>query len=456
MRPAHGKFKFKKDLPISTRELLSHLNSSLYTRQTLVSLFRTFLENVIEDRLNAVVVMKIANTDHIESVISRLNYSPAKVYVINTSGVKTIHGENFHHIELDSPVIDKEEFLVVMAEKFSAMVYWSQMSTEVYGLLQGAWSFNPGDSRQLADYLAFLSNDSELKEDLNDLKADRRYDERFTTIMTKLVTSLENRQRDLICANKELKELHDKSLQNERLAAIGQVSSVIAHELRNPLGLIDLYAKILLNNLKNITIEDPEQQEIFGTAMNAAETIKNSTGNLEKILSELLNYSKPLDLDRTSSDLRGLVEEVYNLIQPSAEEKNIGLKLRYNVSQDVEVKFDWLKLNQALLNVVKNAIEASKAGDTVYINVDCRSTDGTVYIKVSDSGKGVTEDHVDKLFTPYFSTKPNGTGLGLAHARKVLKAHNGDIELLSTSPNGTTFALILPGKYSPISNIETF
>lgn len=446
--------KFRKDVPISIRELLGHLNNGLYTRQTLVSLFRTFLENVIEDRLKAVVLMKIDNTDNIESVISRLNYSLADVFIINTEANSFICGENFKFINIDSPLIDKEEFLVVLAEKFSATVYWSKMTSEIYGLYQGTWSFNPGDTRYLADYLLFISGNNELKELLTDLRADRRYDERFTTIMTKLVGSLENRQRDLICANKELKELHEKALQNERLAAIGQVSSVIAHELRNPLSLIDLYAKILVSNTQNLQVEDKEQQEIVNTVVSSAQTIRNATTNLEKILSELLDYAKPLELDRSCNELKNVINEVCNLIKPSFEERNVNLKFKYNVAQDIEVLFDKLRLSQALLNIVKNALEISGPGKSVFINVDGRSADGTVYIKIVDQGPGIPEDNLHKLFTPYFSTKTNGTGLGLAQARKIMKAHNGDIEVLATSPEGSTFALILPGKISLMLDSE--
>lgn len=456
MKTSKQKAKFRKDVPISIRELLGHLNNGLYTRQTLVSLFRTFLENVLEDRLKAVILMKIDHTDNIESVISRLNYAPAETYVINTKPGTSVYGENFTFLEINSPLIDKEEFLVIQAEKFSATLYWTNMTSEMYGLHQGAWSFNPGDARYLADYITFISDNDQLKDTVESQKADRRYDERFTTIMTKLVGSLENRQRDLICANKELKELHEKALQNERLAAIGQVSSVIAHELRNPLGLIDLYSKLLVTNCNNLELENEEQQEIVKTVTDSAQTIRNATSSLDKILSELLDYSKPLELNKNNTDLKGLMEELTNFVKPMFEDNNIGLKLNYNVPDDVTVQFDKDRLNQALLNVIKNAMEISSPGKTVFIKVDCRSSDGTIYIKVIDNGPGIPEDNLAKLFTPYFSTKQNGTGLGLAQAKKILKAHNGNIEVLSTSTNGTTIALILNSQDAPLQSIETF
>lgn len=455
MKSVKTKLKFRKDLPISIRELLGHLNNGLYTRQTLVSLFRTFLENVIEDRLKALILMKIDNTDNIDSVISRLNYSPADVFVFNTEPGSFIYGDNFHFLNIDSPLIEKEEFLVILSDKFSATVYWSNMTSEIYGLYQGAWSFNPGDARYLLDYLLFITENPKLKIFLEDIKPDRRYDERYTTIMTKLVGSLENRQRDLICANKELKELHEKAIQNERLAAIGQVSSSIAHELRNPIGLIDLYAKILINNAENVSVLDDENKEILNTIIGSAQTIRNATSNLDKILSELLDYSKPLELEKNSTDLEEVINDIYNLVKPAFEDNNVGLKVKYKVSHDIQVAFDRVRLHQALLNVVKNALEVSPPGKSVFLNVDCRSTDGTVYIKISDQGPGISEEAMKKLFTPYFTTKTNGTGLGLAQARKIMKAHNGDIEILSSSSDGSTFALIVPGKYTPLINIET-
>ena len=176
---------------------------------------------------------------------------------------------------------------------------------------------------------------------------------------------------------------------------------------------------------------------------------------MDKILSELLDYSKPLELEKTSIDLEGVINDIYNLVKPAFDDNNVGLKIKYKVSQDIQVTFDRVRVHQALLNVVKNALEVSPPGKSVFLNVDCRSTDGTVYIKISDQGSGITEEAMKKLFTPYFTTKTSGTGLGLAQARKIMKAHNGEIEVLSSSSDGTTFALILPGKYSPLLNIES-
>jgi signal transduction histidine kinase len=103
------------------------------------------------------------------------------------------------------------------------------------------------------------------------------------------------------------------------------------------------------------------------------------------------------------------------------------------------------KIRQALINLLKNALEASPADSTVRVSIVHRNGDPQLYIKVSDEGQGVNPANIQKLFTPYFSTKGSGTGLGLAHSRKILQAHGGNVELLSSEPDkGSTFALVLP------------
>ena len=103
------------------------------------------------------------------------------------------------------------------------------------------------------------------------------------------------------------------------------------------------------------------------------------------------------------------------------------------------------RIRQALINLIKNALEASPQDSTVTVTVAKRENDRHIYIKVRDEGTGVDDKIQQKLFTPYFSTKGNGTGLGLAHSRKILQAHGGSVELLSTkAAEGSTFALILP------------
>jgi signal transduction histidine kinase len=289
--------------------------------------------------------------------------------------------------------------------------------------------------------------DPHLNQILDQTTIDRRYDDKINLLITSLVNGLENRNRELIQVLEQVNDLNQKVVETERFAAIGQLCSVIAHEIRNPLGLIDLYAKLVedqfakMIDINAISMES-DKQEIL---LKNLSQIRQATVSLGTILNELTDYSRPLQIQKESTNLVKLVQDVCDFYMPSYEEKSVHLILpEPDNTASYEVEVDCGRIRQALINLLKNALEVSPPNSTVKVSVASRRSDRYLYIKVSDQGPGVDPKVVGKLFTPYFSTKGNGTGLGLAHSRKVLQAHGGNVELLSSSKDGATFALILP------------
>lgn len=422
----------------SIRALMNHISIDMFTRETLVSLFRGLLETIIESRYKAIILIKINNIQNFQGLINRLKYSETKVYIYSNND----EDASFNKIAGIEQLAANDEFIIILDDSFSASLYWDETTSDVFGLCQGFCSLNPYDARQISDYLQTLAYNKSLDAELASLKYDRRRNEIFTTILKKLIGSIDSRQRDLICANAELQELYNKNLQGEKLIALGQLCSTIAHELRNPLGLIDLYAKILSRNVEKISVDIPDTKT-FETLTNAAETISKASLNLEKILTDLLDYSKPLTLEKTENNLKETVEEVINLIKPSYDEKNINLSFNYALEKALFIKYDKFKVSQAILNLLKNAVEVSKEGDTVEVSVECRSGDNKVYIKIKDQGKGIKPEDREKIFTPYFTTKKEGSGLGLAQSRKIMETHRGSLSIISTSSRGTIFGLSL-------------
>ncbi|OGI23044.1 MAG: hypothetical protein A2287_00475 [Candidatus Melainabacteria bacterium RIFOXYA12_FULL_32_12] len=397
------------------------------------------METVIENRYGAIVLIKIKNTESFQGLLNRLKYSELKVYTYSDKA----ESESFIQVKLNNPELEDDELLIIIDEKFSACLFWNETTSEVFGLCDGFCSLNPYDSRQIIDHLQTISFNDELNVDLSQIKQDRRRNENFTMILRKLIASLESRQRDLICANTELKELYNKTLQTEKLAAIGQLCSTIAHELRNPLSSIDLYAKIISKNIEKIN-SDIKEDKIAESLNNAATCISNASKNLESLLTELIDYSKPMTIEKSDTNLESALDELTNLVKPSFEEKEVKLSLKYSLNKGIQVKFDKIKLNQAILNIIKNALEISKKDTNVEILVDNQDNDDMVHIKIQDQGEGISPENKEKIFTPYFSTKERGTGLGLAQARKIMEAHGGSLNIISTSPNGTIFGLTLP------------
>ena len=423
----------------SIRDLFDYVEPDSYTRQTLATIFRCFLETIIENRYPSVILARLKNSQVFQGLLNRLKYTESKVFAYSDNI------EGFEHIITDHAGLENDEFLVIVAERFSACIYWNEAESDVFGLCEGFCSMNPDDVKSITEFLQEVAYDKNVEKELSNILQDRRNNEKFTTILRKLVTNLESRQRDLICANTELKDLYQKTVHSEKLTAIGLLCSTIAHELRNPLGMVGLHAKIISKNIEKLEIKD---KEILESLTNSANSISNATQNLETLLTELIDYSRPMSLEKNETNLEKTVLEVINLIKPSFEKNNINLSFKNQLNHKYKVLFDSTKVHQAVLNIVKNALEVSKPEDKVKIIVNYNKDDDSILIKISDEGPGISEEHRKKIFTPYFTTKKDGTGLGLAQARKIMEAHGGNLLISSTSEKGTTFVLSLPSEIS--------
>ena len=174
--------------------------------------------------------------------------------------------------------------------------------------------------------------------------------------------------------------------------------------------------------------------------------ICQATVGMERLLSELTEYARPLRLRLQPTDIAGLVADVCKFYRLAYAQKLVTLTWTDPKTLLETLEIDADALRQALLNLLKNALEASPAGRTVSVDISRqRQHESYLTITVSDEGCGVPAGDLEKLFTPYFSTKAHGSGLGLSHSRNLLRAHGGDVALLSgASGKGAVFALILP------------
>ncbi|MDD3013188.1 MAG: ATP-binding protein [Candidatus Gastranaerophilales bacterium] len=414
----------------SISKLMNHITCEIYTKQTLVSLFRCLVETILESGNNSVILIKMKDTKDFQGLLNRLKYSESNVYSYSEIG----ESDNFTRIEVNDSYLLNDEFLVIIADRFSSCLFWEETKTGIY---QGFCSLNPDDTNKIFEHLQLISNNKNLEKDLSELKQDRRSNEKFTTILRKFTESFENQQMDLICADTELKELQKKVNQSEKFTSIGQLCSTIAHEIRNPLGMINLYAKIISKNADEV-----KSTAISKSLKGAASTITSAITNLEDLLTQLSNFSKPLTITKTFDDLNVAVNDVVNLVKPAFDEKLVNLSIVNKFNNKIKIDFDRPKISQALLNIIKNALEISKQGDMVELFITLKD-EKTVSILVKDQGTGIALKDRAKLFTPFFTTKKEGTGLGLARSKKIIEAHGGNLNLISTDESGTTFELTL-------------
>lgn len=412
--------------------LLGHLGASsgLYSRETFLNICSTLVRMLRQGNTPAVVMLRTLEEPLFEAITSTLEGQDNLTCITVKDACLEQHADAF----------EGRGFLIILSAEFSATIYWSTKTQDRFRNYEGGWCFHPGDTKRIAEYVAECMSDETQKivESCSIERCDRHHNEKTTWLITQLVDQLEGRNRELTTTLDEVKHLNMTLLDQERLAAVGQLCSVIAHEIRNPLGLIDLYAKLIehqVEKLETPTDKAPLEQNL--------ELIRTATQDLEKILSELTSYSRPLQLEKEETDLCAVIREVVAMYTPKYDELHVRLRCQVPETP-IMLMLDRARVRQALINLVKNALEVSKPGTQVDVVLAPRQNDSQLYTKVYDQGPGVDEKYRQKLFTPYFSTKGNGTGLGLAHSKKILQAHGGSVELLRSDSSGSAFALILP------------
>ncbi|MCX5920261.1 MAG: ATP-binding protein [Candidatus Melainabacteria bacterium] len=450
-------------------ELLGQLSghTGLFSQATFQNLVSSLTRLVRDQRLKGTVLIYTpAGTANFDTATIGLQAMQG-VEVIDLAPLVEAHFEllverGHAGIGANTPLLSPQlGFILFLTERLGASVYWDTSTVDTFQLAQGGWSFNPQDVKTLATRLAELLENETLKTVVAEAPTDRRYDEKITFLVSSLVSNLEHRNRELSGAVSHLQTLNTQLIEQERLATIGQMSSTIAHEIRNPLGLIDLYASLVETQLTNLNLEtlDPLVMKNLGQ-------IRSSIVHMESILSELTQYARPLELVLQPMNLRSFVEEVCDYYAPQFKANGIELVVEHTLNTSALPEAVWQdyqgdspRLRQALINLLKNALEASLSAQekevandiaskprTVTVGLSYRKDDSGLFLKVKDEGCGIAFDKREKLFTPYYSNKANGTGLGLAHVQKIMQAHHGGkATLLWSEPTkGSTFALVFP------------
>jgi signal transduction histidine kinase len=222
----------------------------------------------------------------------------------------------------------------------------------------------------------------------------------------------------------------------ERLSALGKLAAGVAHEIRNPLNAISMASQRLK---REFMPADESQVAEFQTMTGV---IRDEIRRLNGIIEEFLTFSKSRRLELHDYPVTEVLQKIVNLIQAEAEEKGIAVKTEWS-NGNLNIPMDVDKLQQALLNFIKNAMESISGGGDIRIAVEKISKD-RVSIRISDNGCGMTTEEVDQIFNPEYTTKEKGLGLGLPLSHEIIRGHDGEIHVISRKNAGTTFEIILP------------
>ncbi|MFA4919867.1 MAG: ATP-binding protein [Thermodesulfovibrionales bacterium] len=231
----------------------------------------------------------------------------------------------------------------------------------------------------------------------------------------------------------KIKQLEQEIQQKEKLAAIGELSSNIAHEIRNPLASL----KGSIQMLKEDSLTATYKKKLMEIALKEMD-------RLNRIITDFLAYSRPGKPEIIQFDLHGLLDETVELLKNMEQTKGrLSIKKEYNGA--MEANADSQKMKQVFWNLGLNAIDAMHEGGELTIST--RKADTYIEIKFKDTGVGIEEKNIRKIFYPFFTTKEQGTGLGLAIAYRIIEEHKGRMNMESVPGIGTTFTVILPETY---------
>ena len=244
----------------------------------------------------------------------------------------------------------------------------------------------------------------------------------------RLNRSLENRVE---ARTRELKSAQDELIKKERLAAIGQMASVVGHEIRNPLAVINNSTYFIKTKLSHAGDVNPKVEKHIAIIESE---IKQANG----IINEILGFARTKELNPTIKPLNTYMED---LIMSFPFPKHIEFVKKFT-SENPIVNVDTDELTQAIRNLMRNGIEVMPEKGTLTMRTEIEGD--FVRIDIQDSGTGIPKDVLDKIFAPFFTTKARGTGLGLAVVKKVIDRHNGRVEASSEVGKGTCFKLFLP------------
>ncbi|MBV9761630.1 MAG: GHKL domain-containing protein [Acidobacteriaceae bacterium] len=233
-------------------------------------------------------------------------------------------------------------------------------------------------------------------------------------------------------SNRNLRLTQASLRRTERLAALGQLTAGLAHELRNPLGTIKASAEMLT---KETTKRRPEvMSEMAGY-------IGSEVDRMNGLISSFLDFARPLQIHPTQANLASVVDDVIRQHSETARKCEVTV-LANMPANGLEFTFDPDMLKLALSNLLQNAIQASAPGQAVTLRAQVSGQE--VLIFVQDHGKGIQPEHLENIFNPFFTTKPQGVGLGLAIVSKIVDEHQGRINVFSELGAGTTFEIAVP------------
>ena len=279
--------------------------------------------------------------------------------------------------------------------------------------------------------------------------ADGKYEQRANTHQSiaevKVLSSSFNYMADsLVRAQSERDKAQNMVLQNNKLASIGQMAAGIGHEINNPLNNILSYSKLISRSIsKNASDLDTKtlthlQQDL--------DSLRNETLRASEIIKGILNFARQMPPQLSSFSIKDWLEKSILLVQQTAKSHHIQINLNYH--DDEFLEGDQAQLQQVIINLLLNAIQASE--DNALININVKNDENQIEVEIQDQGMGISEENLNNIYDPFFTTKEegDGSGLGLSISLGIIESHQGNLSIKNNVGKGATAALTLPKQHN--------
>lgn len=409
-----------------TLSILNHLSHDIVHAQDL-RVLANLLVNTLGETLQLKTVSLLIRNPRGEG------YSIASAYGLSVAGYRKVQ---LHH---DSPLLQFIKAMgpqVLLRSKIITALSWQEANelTKDFEALHATCVIPLWSKTELLGSINLLSSTPEEQPDEGDLKFLKDFGDE---VASSLAHALEI--QELRMANDELRDAQSKLHQSAKLSAIEQLATGIAHEIHNPLTIISGKAQVLLLQ-KDQRHFDEKVEEVL-------KTIVKQTRRAADITKKLLMFSQTSATLHEKIRLETILEDTLSLIayRVSLEEIEIQ-RLLANDLPDFYGNVQ--ELREVFFNLIFNAVQAVDAGGRIQIGITYQRSDKVFVIQIADSGPGIAPENLDKVFNPFFSTRPEGTGLGLFVAQQIVNRYGGSIRVESQASEGTIFVVELPGNWS--------
>ncbi len=230
----------------------------------------------------------------------------------------------------------------------------------------------------------------------------------------------------------QLRQMQDRLMHNEKIAALGRVAAQVAHEVKNPLAGLRLYSLHLKTKVAG---------KLSEAELDIVNKIADGIGRLTETTEQILSFARPINMNLTGADLNRIVTDASQLLEPQSLANQIKVEL--NLAESLPaVMLDEASIHAALMNLMLNAIQSMPSGGLLSVTTEAREQ--AVLVTIRDTGKGMSNEQVKNVFEPFYTTRAQGLGLGMPYAKKIIEQHRGTIGVESREGEGTTIEIELP------------